>query len=294
VTWWTGPAVPEGRITDEQLAELKSDLSALVGLKVDWLSIPLAAIYGFEPSQLAVMVNTLMDGALPQVTLLDPDDPATAERLKQLGLTKAPRDIGEREGYPDYVHVSGRRVELKGLFVDNPALEIKRTKTAREPSARLKENVTLDVVDPSADALLVAAAQLQEFGDRAYPVIVDIGVFSMVDCVIARDRRLALSPGKWFGKVPKVLTNAARKVVSDESELVDLPESSFETDTNFGKLNRIPHPPLVAFLQKHGYRTPQQRRWRGFGPSVTLLGVAAAAAGVLLRVSARRNGTPRA
>lgn len=56
--------------------------------------------------------------------------------------------MGEREGYPDYKHSSGKRLELKLLYVDNPSLKMKKPPTPREPSARLTQKVTVKNVDP--------------------------------------------------------------------------------------------------------------------------------------------------
>lgn len=248
-------------IDEYALASLKAVLQPLLGLRLSWLSIPTPAVAGFEPSQLAVMANTLTDGALPQVDLLALDDSQAAERLRSIGLGKAAGLIGERESYPDYVHeASGFRVELKGLFVDNPQLELKRPPTAREPSARLKENVTIEVVDAERDVLLVAATQLRDIKGVCSPEIIDLGVFSVIDCVAARDKRLEASPGRWFGSVPKVLSLAGRKRLMAGFQVT---EEDYEKDTNFGKLNRIPYPPLMSFITAHGYKTPQQRAWHG-------------------------------
>ena len=123
-------------ITPIELQGLRRVFQPLVGLKINWLSIPNQALPGFEPSQIAVIVNTLLDAILPQIEHLATDE-ENAKRLRGIGLSKAPGVIGQREGYPDYIHTSGKRVELKGLFVDNPALPMKRPPTAREPSARL-------------------------------------------------------------------------------------------------------------------------------------------------------------
>jgi hypothetical protein len=236
-------------ITPDELKSLESAFRPLIGLKISWLSLPSKALLGFEPSQIAVIVNTLLDAMLPQIEHLA-TNPENAAKLMAIGLKKAPGVIGQRETYPDYVHVSGKRVELKGLFVDNPVLKLKRPPTKREPSARLKENVTMEDIDPANDALLVAAAQLQE-DDQAQccPYIIDISVFSMVECVRARDSRLAEAGGRWFGKVPKVIKKKSmRKSLSGES----LTDADFEKDTNFGKLKRIPYQPLQEFMRKHG------------------------------------------
>jgi hypothetical protein len=236
-----------GIITEQEIEELHKEFLPLIGLKIDWLSLPTESLPGFEPSQIAVIINTLLDAAMPQIELLS-SDPENLEKLKHIGLSKAPREIGERESYPDFIHKSGKRFELKGLFVDNTDLDLKRPPTRREPSARIKENITIDNVNPSTDVLLVAAVQLREIDGRCYPIIIDIGLFSMIKCVEARDKRLADSGGKWIGGVPKVISNTGRKKMKKGETLSDL---DFEKDTNFGKLNRIPYEPLQRFLSKH-------------------------------------------
>jgi hypothetical protein len=235
-------------ITRDKLHELERAFRPLIGLKISWLSIPGVALAGFEPSQIAVIVNTLLDAILPQIEHLATDT-TNAVKLRAIGLSKAPGVIGQRETYPDYIHVSGKRVELKGLFVDNPKLRLKRPPTKREPSARLKENVTMKDIDPGNDALLVAAAQLQKDEEgKCSPYIIDLGVFSMVECVRARDARLAKDGGRWFGRVPKVVKKTSRtKFLSGKT----LSDADFEKDTNFGKLKRIPYHPLQAFMRKH-------------------------------------------
>jgi hypothetical protein len=235
-------------ISQAELDRLKDEFKPLVGLKIDWLSIPRGGIAGFEPSQIAVIVNTLLDAALPQIELLA-SDPANAEKLKHIGLSKGPKQIGERESYPDYIHKSGKRIELKGLFVDNPDLPFKRPPTAREPSARLKENVTMRDVDSARDALLIAAVQLKEIDRKCYPVIIDIEVLSMIECVRARDNRLIATGGKWVVGKPVVISKRGEEKIRRNEPLTD---SDFEKDTNFGKLKRIPYEPLQAFMRKHG------------------------------------------
>ena len=237
-------------ITSQELELLKEAFQPLVGFRITWLSIPGAALHGFEPSQLAVIVNTLLDGILPQIEHLATDTENADRLLGSIGLSKSPGEIGERESYPDYVHVSGKRVELKGLFVDNAELTMKRPPTQREPSARLKENVTIDVIDPANDALLVAATQLQaDESGACSPYIIDIEVFSMVECVRARDGRLAEAGGKWFGSLPKVVK---KKSLSKRRAGHSLTDDDYEKDTNFGKLKRIPYQPLKDFLRKYG------------------------------------------
>lgn len=235
-------------ITEEEIAALRKEFEPLIGLRIDWLALPHQALPGFEPSQVAVIVNTILDAALPQIQLLA-TNPENLRKLEHIGLSKSPGQIGEREHYPDYIHKSGYRVELKGLFVDNPSLQLKRPPTRREPSARLKENVTVDDVKHEKDVLMLAAVQLQEFEGRCYPVIIDIGLFSMIECIRARDRRLAEGGGRWNKGVPQVVKKASLKKYQNGQPLSD---ADFEKDTNFGKLKRIPYPPLQEFLARHG------------------------------------------
>jgi hypothetical protein len=236
-------------ITQYKLNRLRKAFAPLIGLRITWLSIPGGALVGFEPSQIAVIVNTLLDAILPQIHFLAADK-ENAEKFAGIRLKKAPGIKGQRETYPDYLHVSGRRVELKGLFVDNTGLALKRPPTDREPSARIKENVTMEIIDPANDALLVAAVQLrQDKKGRCSPYVIDIGVFSMVECVRARDASLAKRGGKWIDGIPKVVKKSSlRKFKAGKR----LQKADFEKDTNFGKLKRIPYPPLQEFMRKHG------------------------------------------
>jgi hypothetical protein len=236
-------------IKQSELEPLRNAFAPLIGLRITWLSIPGGALVGFEPSQIAVIVNTLLDAILPQIQFLA-SDKENAAKLAGIGLSKAPGIIGQRETYPDYVHVSGRRVELKGLFVDNPDLALKRPPTDREPSARIKENVTMEIIDPANDALLVAAVQLRpDENGLCSPFVMDIGVFSMVECVRARDMSLAERGGKWINGIPKVVKKSSMSKLKEGKRLLN---SDFEKDTNFGKLKRIPYPPLQEFMRKHG------------------------------------------
>jgi hypothetical protein len=235
-------------ITSQEIQALQQQFEVLIGLRVDWLSLPQQALPGFEPSQIAVIVNTLLDAALPQIELLA-TNPENRKKLEHLGLSKAPGEIGDRESYPDYIHASGYRVELKGLFVDNPSLDLKRPSTRREPSARLKENITMENVDPAKDVLMLAAVQLREFDGLCYPVIVDVGIFSMVECIHARDDRLISLGGRWHNGVPQVIQRASSAKYRDGLPLTD---SDYQKDTNFGKLKRIPYPPLQEFMYKLG------------------------------------------
>lgn len=235
-------------ISQKELDELRNEFEPLIGVKLDWLSLPEQALPGFEPSQIAVITNTLLDAALPRIELLA-SDPENIEKLRHIGLSKASGNIGERESYPDYIYKSGKRVELKGLFVDNPKLQLKRPPTPREPSARLKENVTIKEVDPLNDILLVAAVRLEEIEGRCQPAIIDIGIFSMIECIRARDNRLVESGGKWISGIPKVVSNTGREKLKIGKTLTN---DDYQPDTNFGKLKRIPYQPLQDFMIKHG------------------------------------------
>jgi hypothetical protein len=77
-----------------------------------------------------------------------------------VGLERAAGILGEREGYPDYIHLTGYRFELKLIYVDNPKLKLKRPPTRRERSARLTQKVTVKNVDPTIDAMLLISYQL--------------------------------------------------------------------------------------------------------------------------------------
>jgi hypothetical protein len=238
----------DDKITAEQLAKIREEFEPLVGLRITWLALPGIALSGFEPSQVAVIVNTLLDAALPQIKLLA-SSPENSERLNSIGLEKAPRSVGERESYPDYIHKAGYRFELKGLFVDNPELGLKRPPTRREPSARIKDNVTIADVNPAKDILLMAAVQLRLFEQYCHPIIIDIGLFPMIDCIKARDERMLRLGGRWNGKVPQcVKKSSIGKFLRGES-LID---EDYQHDTNFGKMKRIPYLPLQLFLKKHG------------------------------------------
>jgi len=233
-------------ISQKELDQLYETLKPLIGLRVDWLSIPEQALTGFEPSQVAVIVNTLIDGVLPQIELLA-TNPDNTDILKKIGLNKAPGVLGEREGYPDYLHISGKRVELKGHFVDNKKLKLKRPPTRREPSARLKENITIDIIQPDDDVLLIAAIQLVEIDGFCSPVIMDLGLFSIVECIRARDKRLADTGGQWINGKPRVIS---LKGLLKKRNGLDLTNDDYEADTNFGKLKRIPYEPVQKFLTK--------------------------------------------
>src|SRR5262249_2516220 len=132
------------RITQQQLADLRAAMQPLIGAQFLLLSLPKVALKAFEPSQVGTIVGTLMDALIPHL----PDMPT-------VGLVKHEGILGEREGYPDYKHKSGFRLELKLLYIDNPRLQMKKPPTPREPSARLTQKVTIKNVDPARDAMLL-------------------------------------------------------------------------------------------------------------------------------------------
>jgi hypothetical protein len=152
-------------ITEEELKKLAEQLKPLVGIQFHSLALPTAALAAFEPSQVGTVVGTLMDALIPHLPNAD-----------IVGLEKAAGILGEREGYPDYIHLTGYRFELKLIYVDNPNLELKRPPTRREPSARLTQKVTVKNVDPTKDAMLLISYQLQpssENKDAVSPTIID-------------------------------------------------------------------------------------------------------------------------
>lgn len=240
------------RITEKELNDLKSHLRPLAGYQFDILRIPNAALANFEPSQVGTIVGTLIDASLPFLP-----------GIPQVGIAKHEGLLGDREGYPDYHHASGKRLELKLLYVDNPDLEMKRPPTVREASARLTQKVTIKNVQPDRDAMLLIAYQLRPIADdkdRCSPTIIDFELFSMIELIEARDARMALTGGRWFGnfETPTILSRIGKAKLTGglppdinaygrkESEGRD-----YNEDTNFGKLKRIPYAPLQNFLRKH-------------------------------------------
>ena len=243
-------------ISNEEMEEMKASLSPLIGVQFNVLSIPKEILKAFEPSQIGTIVGSLMDACIPQLSILTDSD-----MFNFVGLSKNEGILGEREGYPDYIHISGKRLELKLLFVDNPNIEMKKPPTPREPSARLTQKVTFKNVIPDKDMLLVIAYALKErkYNPNIYsPTIIDLNIFSVYECILARDRRMYDSHGGWFGffETPTILSNKGKRKLSaniaidyssygrKENEGKDLNE-----DTNFGKLKRIPHQPLQCYLK---------------------------------------------
>ncbi len=247
-----------GDISQEELDSLRSQLAPLLGVQFDVLKLPRAVLAGFEPSQIGTVVGVLMDACIPKLSEIL-DDP---ERLQQVGLTKHAGILGEREGYPDYLHSSGARLELKLLYVDPVEVRMKKPPTRREASARLTQKVTVKNVDAARDGLLVVAYQLQPVAsdpDLFSPTIIDLEVFPMIECVRARDHRLALV-GKWMGdyETPVILSGSGKRKKARGESLIESVYGrkaseghDYNEDTNFGKLARIPFEALQRFLQKH-------------------------------------------
>lgn len=212
--------------------DLRVSLNPLIGMEFHYLALPVNVLASFEPSQVGSVVGNLVDGCIPEIPLLFED------KGVDIGLSKFTNYVvgegGEREGYPDFIHNSGKRVELKLLFTPTPEVNIR---APREPSGRLR--VRMEDISRSSDALLVAAYQMQPSsrGRNLYsPVVTDIGVFSVAHCIQARDHSLALRGGRW----------------TEEGPVVPAKGGGVAPDTNFGKLKRIPYKPLQAFLRKHG------------------------------------------
>jgi hypothetical protein len=239
--------------TDEALRELKAALQPLCGTQVHYLQLPAELALQIEPSQVGTIVGTLTDLLLPRIAL-----------ERGIGLTKAAGILGDREGYPDFEHDSGYRLELKGAFRDNANVEMKKPPTPREPSARLTQKVTVKNVEADRDALLILVYQLEPLkGDTTLlsPTIVDLGLFPVIECISARDARMTGSGGRWFGnyETPTILSRAGRKAKAGGQALNETgygrKESEgyhFNEDTNFGKLKRIPYRPLQEFLKQAG------------------------------------------
>lgn len=244
------------RISKPSLDSLRNELLPLIGSIFPILSIPEGALSAFEPSQIGTIVGSLMDACIPCF--------AEIEGIPDVGIKRQPSLIGEREGYPDYLHRSSHRAELKLLYIDNPEIKMKKPPTAREPSARLTQKVTVRNVNPLTDVMLLIAYKLARNSSRSAkysPQIISLEVFPMIDLVNARDQRMVDAGGRWFGnyETPTILSRVGAekrkkgapldvsRYGRKESEGCD-----FNEDTNFGKLKRIPYRPLQEFLKLHG------------------------------------------
>ena len=257
-------------VTEAELADLAVALDGLKGVQLRLLRLPRPVLKAFEPSQIGTIVGTLMDACIPELpNLLELENP----HIGDVGLFKHEGILGEREGYPDYRHVGGKRLELKLLYTDPEDVEMKNPPTPREPSARLTQKVTVKNVEPKTDVLMVLAYQLcplPEQADWYSPTIIDVGLFSMINCILARDDRLERSGGKWFGnyETPCILSRIGRQKRQRGAPLdytqygrKESEGRDFNEDTNFGKLKRVPYRPLQLFLKKHGANYAATGSW---------------------------------
>ena len=247
-------------ISQVEIDNLRLQLLPLIGVQLDILSIPIEVLSAFEPSQVGTIIGTLMDACIPHIEKIIPSN----DLIKTIGISKAPGILKDREGYPDYLHASGKRLELKLLYVDANDGLLKVADTPREPSARLTQKVTVKNVVSSSDVLLVIAYQLRPKAQdptKYSPEILNLEIFSMIECIRARDFRLLESGGKWFGdfETPVILSKSG-KIKLQKGLALDMASygrkedegKDFNEDTNFGKLKRIPYAPLQKFLKKVG------------------------------------------
>ena len=242
-------------VSIKEIEHMTKLLSPLIGVQFNLLSLPKEILLGFEPSQIGTIIGALMDACIPQLSSIPTTTP-----LPNLDLHKHEGILGEREGYPDYLHDDGYRLELKLLYVDNIEIQMKKPPTPREPSARLTQKVTFKNVLPEKDLLLVIAYNLEEnkmMSGCYSPTIKSIALFPVYNCILARDMRMYREGGGWFGylETPTILSNKGKNKMKmgipldysmygrKESEGKD-----FNEDTNFGKLKRIPYEPLQQFL----------------------------------------------
>ena len=109
----------------ERIRVLEERLRSLPGTQILGLQLPVDSLASFEPSQLSVLVNILLDASLPLIVL-----------PKGL-IEKHKGQFKDREGYPDYdCHSLDLRLELKGHFCERISPKLKPTVSRREPSAR--------------------------------------------------------------------------------------------------------------------------------------------------------------
>lgn len=245
------------RLKHAQITEIRKKLIPLINLQFDLLRIPRSVIASFEPSQLGTIIGTLIDACIPELINLFPDNLA----IKTIGLSKAPGQIGDRENYPDFHSKDGFRFELKMLFVDCEEAITKRPPTPLEPSARLTQKVTLKNVEYDKDLLLILAYSLKpdSTGKRFSPTIINIGLFSVFECILARDIRLSTGGGRWFGdfETPTILSKSGKLKTREHLNIFDYgrkesENKDFNEDTNFGKLKRIPLKSLQNFIRDCG------------------------------------------
>lgn len=247
-------------VSADEIKDMKTALRPLLGAQFHILSIPKEILPAFEPSQIGTIIGALMDACIPQLNQI-----TESNAFGSVGLQKNEGILGEREGYPDYMHTSGKRLELKLLFVDNPNIKMKKPPTPREPSARLTQKVTFKNVQAEKDLLLVIAYALMENKAKSgffSPTIIDFEVFPVYECILARDRRMYDSNGGWFGQfeTPTILSKQGKRKM-DAKQPVDYSSygrkenegKDLNEDTNFGKLNRIPYEPLCQYIKPNNF-----------------------------------------
>lgn len=61
----------------------------------------------------------------------------------------------------------------------------------------------MEVIQPDQDVLLIAAIQLKEENGYCSPFIADIGLFSVYECIKARDERLYAAGVNGLGEYQK-------------------------------------------------------------------------------------------
>src|ERR1700730_12199992 len=110
--------------------------------------------------------------------------------------------------------------------------------------------------------MLLISYQLQPSSqnkDAVSPTIIDFRLLSMIDLIVVRDKRLTDAGGRWFGnyETPGVISKVGKakqaKGLALDTTVYGRKESEgrdFNEDTNFGKLKRIPYPPLQLFIKE--------------------------------------------
>jgi hypothetical protein len=207
-------------------------LGSLRGQLITAASLPYLDAW-YEPSQLGSLVGVLMDVMLPLIP--------------RLGLVRYRRSKNERESYPDFVGSDGLRYELKLVPVGANSAA-RRGRTDREPAARIGRNIKRKIVLPNDRLLAIAYSwHIQPkltvvFAGKRLPAmcprIDDVLILPMLPLVEARDHDLIERGGRWGAEYPEVPTrkNPAR----------------FKTDTNFGKLTRLPILDVSKWLERVG------------------------------------------
>lgn len=243
-------------VSSDEITAVRNALTDLIGVQFPILSIPREILLAFEPSQVGTIIGDLMDACIPHL------DTVTGEAaFEKLGIQKCDGILGDREGYPDYTHPStGKRLELKLVFADNPSIRMKKASTPRESSARLTQKVTFKNVQADRDLLLVIAYTMMETKDKPgyfSPTIIGYDLFPVYACILARDRRMYETGGGWFGEfeTPTVLSkqgkekkNANIAIGCDSYGRKQGEGKDLNEDTNFGKLKRIPYAPLQKYI----------------------------------------------